>query len=109
MNPDPKYFTRSQIKWITDEALLKILEKSRQIGATHATCYRIVSLVSQAGARYDAFISTRDADQARRTLETCVHWAKYLHLAATDLGDIVFNPDENISAFALEFANGRRI
>lgn len=109
MKPDPKYFTRSQIKWIEDEALLKIMEKSRQIGATHATCYRIVSLVSQPGARYDAFISTRDTAQAKLTLENCIHWARYSHLYATDLGDIVFNPQENISAFALEFANGRRI
>lgn len=109
MDPDPKYFTRSQIKWITDEALLKIMEKSRQIGATHATCYRIVSLVSEPGARYDAFISTRDTAQARLTLEDCMHWAKYFHIGATDLGDIVFNPDENTSAFALQFANGRRI
>lgn len=109
MTPDPKYFTRSQIKWIQDDAPLKIMEKSRQVGVTHATNYRLVSIVSEPGARYDAFISTRDIAQARLTLENCMHWARYCHLGATDLGDIVFNAEKNISAFALEFANRRRI
>ena len=109
MSPDPRYFTRSQIKWIKDDSLLKIIEKSRQVGVTHATDYRTVGLVSEPGARFDAFISTRDNVQARLTLENCLRWARFLNLYAVDLGEIVFDKENNISAFALEFANRRRI
>jgi phage FluMu gp28-like protein len=109
MLPDPKYFTRSQVNWIDDDSPLKIMEKSRQVGVTHATNYRTVGLVSAPGARFDAFISTRDNFQARLTLENCKHWAGLLHLGAVDLGEIVLNSHDNSSAFALEFANRRRI
>jgi phage FluMu gp28-like protein len=109
MTTDPKYFIRAQAKWINDDSPLKIMEKSRQVGVTHATDYRTVSLVSCPGARFDAFISTRDNAQARLTLENCKQWAKFLHLGAVDLGEVVFSDENNMSAFALEFANGRRI
>ena len=109
MNPDPKYFTRSIIKWINDESPLKIMEKSRQVGATHGTDYRTVSIVSLPDARFDAFISTRDNIQAKLTLENCKRWADFLHLGAVDLGEIVFDRENNISAYALEFANRKRI
>src|SRR6266436_7670886 len=109
MTPDPKYFIRAQNKWINDDSPLKIIEKSRQVGVTHATDYRTVGLVSHPAARFDAFISTRDNIQAKLTLENCSRWAKFLHLGATDLGEIVFDRENNISAYALEFANRRRI
>jgi len=109
MTPDPKYFIRAQNKWINDDSPLKIIEKSRQVGVTHATDYRTVGLVSHPAARFDAFISTRDNIQAKLTLENCSRWAKFLHLGATDLGEIMFDRENNISAFALEFANRRRI
>ena len=54
MHPDPKYFIPAQIKWINDDSPLKIMEKSRQVGVTHATDYRTVGLVSAPGARFDA-------------------------------------------------------
>ena len=78
MTPDPKYFTRTQVQWIYDNHPLKIMEKSRQVGATHATDYRTVSLVSEPAAHFDAFISTRDNIQARLTLENCKRWADFL-------------------------------
>ncbi|HEX2971571.1 MAG TPA: terminase family protein [Tepidisphaeraceae bacterium] len=109
LQPDPKYFLPYQVKWIKDNSPLKLMEKSRQIGATHATTYRAVCLASEPGARFDVFISTRDQVQAKLTLETAKRWAHFLHLAAIDLGEIVFDRENNISAYALEFANSRRI
>jgi len=109
MHPDPKYFIRTQARWINDDSPAKIMEKGRQVGGSNSTDYRMVGLVSQPGARFDAFISTRDQVQAKLSIENSYRWARFLHLGATDLGEIVFDQDNNISAFALEFANRRRI
>ena len=58
ITPDRKYSTRTQVQWIYDNHPLKIMEKSCQVGATHATDYRTVNLVSEPGAHFDAFISS---------------------------------------------------
>jgi phage FluMu gp28-like protein len=108
-SPDPKYFIRSQVKWIDDDSPLKIMEKSRQVGGSNSNDYRTVGLVCAAGARFDAFISTRDQVQAKLSLENCKSWADFFHTGAVDLGEIVFDRENNISAYALEFANRRRI
>jgi phage FluMu gp28-like protein len=107
--PDDKYFIRSQARWIKDNSPLKIMEKSRQVGGSNSTDYRTVCLVSEPDARFDAFISTRDNVQARLTLQNCKRWADFLHIGAVDLGEIVFDRENNVSAYALEFANRRRI
>src|SRR5437667_4952437 len=109
MHPDPNCRIPAHNKWGNDDSPRKSMEKSRQVGVTHATDYRTVGLVSHPAARFDAFISTRDNIQAKLTLENCSRWAKFLHLGATDLGEIVFDRENNISAYALEFANRRRI
>jgi phage FluMu gp28-like protein len=108
-SPDPKYFIHSQAKWIDDNSPLKILEKSRQVGGSNSTDYRTVVLVSAAGAHFDAFISTRDNIQAKLSLQNCFAWADFFHTGAVDLGEIVFDPEHDVSAFALELANGKRI
>jgi phage FluMu gp28-like protein len=109
MSADRKYFIRTLAKWVDDDSPLKILEKGRQVGGSDATDYRTVCLVSEPGARFDAFISTRDTVQAKLSIQNCHHWARFLHLGARDLGEIVLDRETDTSAFALEFANGRRI
>src|SRR6266700_2880995 len=103
------YFYLSQRLWIQDDSPLKILVKARQTGFSYANAFRLVRLVSAANARLDAYISSRDQHQARLQLEDCLHWAKILHLAATNLGELLFDQQTNSSAFALQFANGRSI
>src|SRR5207245_3159804 len=46
---------------------------------------------------------------ARLQLEDCLHWAEFLHLGATNLGEILIDPGANASAYTVQFANGRRI
>lgn len=97
-----------QAKWIRDPSRLKLAEKSRQIGWTWATDYRLVSVKSQADARLDAWISSRDDIQARLSLEDCKHFAALLNLGAKDLGERVID-DAGHSAYVLALANGLRI
>src|ERR1051326_2929556 len=103
------YFYPSQCAWINDDSPLKLAVKSRQIGFSYANAYRLVRQVGLANARLVAFISSRDQFQAKLQLEDCLHWAKLMHIAAQDIGELIFDRATNWSAFALQFANGRRI
>ena len=103
------YFTRSQRAWIEDPSPLKILQKSRQIGGSHADDYHSVILASRPNAKLDVFITSRDEVQAKLSLENCKDWAEFLHIGAVDLGEMVFDQVNKYSAYVLQFANGRRI
>src|SRR5690349_15442249 len=109
MNPSEKHFLPYQIDWIKDQSPLKIIQKSRQVGITYADAYDSVVKASERGARLDVWISSRDQDQAKLYLEDCKAWATFLHVKATDLGELVLDRKNNISAFVLQFANNRRI
>src|SRR5215471_13012498 len=108
MNP-ANYFTRFQTEWIFDFSPLKIIQKSRQIGISYADAYNSVLLASDRNAQHDVWISSRDDTQARLYLEDSKFWAGFLHLAAIDLGEVLLDRDQNISARVLEFTNHRRI
>src|SRR5262245_61868749 len=109
MTPPEKHFLPYQIDWIKDKSPLKIIQKSRQVGITYADAYDSVIKASQRGARLDVWISSRDQDQAKLYLEDCKAWASFLHVKATDLGVVVLDKKNNISAYVIQFANNRRI
>ena len=102
-------FLPYQEKWILDRSRLKLMEKARQIGLSWSTAYAADERTSEAGARFDQWISSRDDLQARLVIEDCKMFAKVLDLAAQDLGEVVIDPEKKISAYVLHFANGRRI
>lgn len=104
-----KFFLGYQARWIRDEAPLKLMEKSRQIGISWSTAYSAVRRVAVAGARHDVWVSSRDDVQAKLFLEDCKAWAKVLQIAAKDMGQMVVGDDGVGSASVLEFATGRRI
>jgi phage FluMu gp28-like protein len=103
------FFLPYQAAWIRDDSRLKIMEKSRQIGLSWATAYRLVRRKSRKGQQYDAWVSSRDDIQARLFLEDCKQFANVLQVAAEDLGEIVIDPERKISAYVQRFASGARI
>lgn len=107
-NPDG-IFLPYQARWAADSSRLKLSEKSRQIGFSWATAYAAVERTAKQGARHDQWVSSRDDLQARLFIEDCKMWAAALALAANDLGEIVIDPEKRLSAFVIEFANGKRI
>jgi phage FluMu gp28-like protein len=107
--PGDKFFLSYQAKWIRDDSRLKLIEKSRQIGLSWSTAYRLVRQKSAAEAKQDAWISSRDDLQARLFKEDCNHFAGILDTAAQDLGQVVVDPERAISAYVLQFASGVRI
>ena len=109
MNSIQKFFLFYQLAWILDRSPLKIIEKSRQIGITYADAYDSVIKASTKIGGLDVWVSSRDEVQAKLYLEDCKYWAKFLHINAVDLGEIVIDPKTRASAFVLQFANQRRI
>jgi phage FluMu gp28-like protein len=105
----PFYFLPYQQRWIDDPARLKIIEKSRQAGITHADAYDSVRRAAACDARFDVWVSSRDETQAQVYLQHCRTWANVLRIVATDLGQVLVNREKDISAFAMRFANGRCI
>lgn len=97
-----------QEKWVKDRSRLKIAEKSRQIGWTWCSAYRLVREKSLKDARLDAWISSRDDIQARLFLEDCKGFANVLQLAAQDLGETIVD-EKGHSAHVLKMATGLRI
>jgi phage FluMu gp28-like protein len=102
-------FLPYQEKWVKDRSRLKVMEKSRQIGLSWSTAYPLVERTAAADARYDQWVSSRDEIQARLFLEDCKMWAKAFNLAAEDLGEVVIDPKEKLTALVLRFASGRCI
>ena len=97
-----------QQRWVADNSRLKLCVKSRQIGLSWCTAYRVVRQKLSKGARLDAWVSSRDEAQALLFIEDAKRFADILNVAASDLGQNVID-DEGHTAFSLRFANGLRI
>ena len=97
-----------QSAWVKDGSRLKIAEKSRQIGWTWASAYSIVRRKSLVDASLDAWVTSRDDEQARLFLEDCKNFANLLQVAAVDLGERVYD-EKGSTAYALQLANAKRV
>lgn len=107
-NPDA-IFLPFQSAWIKDDSRLKLMEKSRQIGLSWSTAYACNERTAMQGARHDQWVSSRDDLQARLFIEDCKHWAKIMNMAAKDLGEVMLDEKNRVSAYVLEFTSGKRI
>jgi len=96
--PGGVWLLPTQRAWATDPWHLRIREKSRQVGATKTDALDSVLKASPADARFDVWVTSRDDIQARLYLEDCMDWAKTLHLAATYLGVLLLDSQNNFSA-----------
>lgn len=102
-------FLPFQSRWIKDESRLKLMEKSRQIGLSWASAYAADERTAAQGARFDQWVSSRDDLQARLFIEDCKMWAGIMNLAAKDMGEVVIDEKDRLTAYVLQFASGKRI
>jgi len=107
-NPDA-IFLPYQAAWIKDTSRLKLAEKPRQVGWSWSAGYTCAERTGRADAKFDQWVSSRDEMQAKLFIEDCKLWAKVIDLAAEDEGEVVLDPKQNLSAYVLRFANGKRI
>ena len=103
------FFLPYQAAWIRDNARIKIMEKSRQIGISWAAAYRAVATTARRGVLHDTWVSSRDELQAKLFGDDCARFAKVLNLAAKDLAVEMVDRKEKVTAHVLPFANGRAI
>jgi phage FluMu gp28-like protein len=107
MEQKDKYFLPYQREWINDGSPLRIMQKSRQIGASFADAYDSVRKASCVEDAMDVWVSSRDEKQARLYMEDCASWAKMIHARAYPR--IVCANVNELRAHVIQFFNGRRI
>jgi len=113
MSEPVSYFLPYQERWIDDDAQLKIAEKSRRVGFTYASSYRMFKKCMQRGEGFIQWVSSRDQFTAQELIRDYVsRWCKLANVAAKGLlGDNVqvFDTAKDIRAFVCQFPNGARI
>jgi phage FluMu gp28-like protein len=107
--PTDGIFLPCQSAWIKDDSRLKLMVKSRQIGMSWSSAYAADERTAAQGARFDQWVSSRDDLQARLFIEDCKMWAGLMNLAAKDMGEIVINDKDRLTAYVLQFDSGKRI
>lgn len=97
-----------QERWIRDESLMKLMEKSRRIGVSYCSAYEDVRRHAKASNRLQTWVSSRDELTARQYVRDCMAFAKILHAAATDAGEQILTDDKggSHSVHVIHFANG---
>jgi phage FluMu gp28-like protein len=103
------YFLPYQIRWIQDQSRLKIAEKSRRVGWTYVQSYEDVKDAVRADEPMDVWFSSADMSAAREYIRYCEQWTRVFKVAAESLGEMVIDREDDIKAFVIEFASGKRI
>jgi phage FluMu gp28-like protein len=103
------FFLPYQARWILDDSRLKLLEKSRQIGMSLATAYKLVRTHSSANRRMDSWVSSRDELQARLFLNDCKLFASIFSAIGKHFKSKILPEQGRQSSMALHFANGSAI
>jgi phage FluMu gp28-like protein len=98
-----------QERWITDPAIMKLMEKSRRIGISYGSAYEDVRRHSLADNRLQTWVSSRDELTARQYVRDCMAFAKILHAAAVETGETILTDDggKQHTAQTINFANGQ--
>ncbi len=97
-----------QWAWITDPAIMKIMEKSRRTGVSFADSYESARYHSLRSSDQDSWVSSRDETTAKLYAKDCQKFAKALNRAAGDLGDEVLldGSGNKVTVHTIPFANG---
>lgn len=110
---DTGYFLPYQLAWILDEAEYKVAEKSRRVGFTYASSYRMFRKCMNRGKGFTQWVSSRDMLTAQELIRDYISiWCKAANIVAKGMyGETVelIDVQRNIKAFVVEFPNGARL
>jgi phage FluMu gp28-like protein len=98
-------FLSYQRGWASDEHIMMLAEKSRQIGWTWTSAHGIARRHALRDYTLDTWGTSRDDLQAQLAVSDCKTFAGVLHAGAQDMGQVVLD-NKGASAHALKFANG---
>lgn len=104
-----RYLMPYQARWIADKSRLKIWEKSRRIGASYVQALEDVLDAARQDNPVDVWFSSADQSAAAEYIRYVGMWARVLNIGAREMGEIVIQSDDDVKAYVVEFANGKRI
>ena len=101
-----------QKRWVSDEAQLKIAEKSRRTGLTWAEAADAVlaaSAAKSAGGTNHFYVGS-NKEMAIEFIEACAMWARAFNRAASEIEEeIISDEDKDILTFNIRFSSGFKI
>lgn len=103
-------FLPYQETWYSDQAKVRVCEKSRRIGITWSEAARQVLLASRSrssGGRDCYYLST-SAKLGKEYIKTCAHWCETLGLASSSLG-VQMVEKNGLQTEEIKFASGYSI
>ena len=103
------FFLPYQVRWISDPARFKIVEKSRRTGFTYCQSYEDVRDAARADNPLDVWFSSADESAAKEYIRYCEQWTKLFKVAAESLGEMVIDKADDIKALVVQFSSGKRI
>ena len=98
-----------QRAWVTDQAGLKLIEKSRRIGISWAEAYDAVLHAGE--GKGDVYYQSFTHDMARGFIDDAAEWARALQVGAEAVGEVLvqLTPATAVQAFRVRLASGRSI
>jgi len=100
-------FLAYQTAWVTDPGIMKLAEKSRQIGWTYCSSHGVARLHALSDYALDTWGTSRDDLQAKLAVQDCLKFVQVLDAGARDLGQVILD-ERGRSAHVLQFANGTK-
>ena len=98
-----------QIRWIADEAPVKVAEKSRRIGLTWTEA-AASALSASASKGMDTWYLGYNRDMALEFVETAAAWARQFNKAARAIEEIAIDDERrDILAYRIRFSSGHKI
>ena len=98
-----------QLRWVTDRAGLKVIEKSRRIGISWAEAYDAVVHAGGADGG-NVYYQAYNLQMTRGFIEDCADWARKLQSGTGTVGEtLVEDGGRSIRAFRIGFPSRREI
>lgn len=102
-----------QKRWIEDDSVFKVCEKSRRTGITWAEAAdaALNGSMSQEAGGCNTFYVGSNKDMSREFIDACAMWSKAYGLAASEIAEetIVDDDKKDILTFVIYFTSGYKI
>lgn len=109
MSADNAILMPYQQRWVRDESLVKVIEKSRRIGLSYAEAADdVLYAASAAGA--NVYYISYNKEMTQGFIQDCAAWAKAYQSAASQIEESVIEAgDKKILTYAINFDSGHMI
>ena len=98
-----------QMRWMGDDAGLKVIEKARRVGISWVEAFDAV-MHAGAAAGGNVYYQAYNREMTRGFIEDCAGWARALQLGAGTLGEtLIEDGGRSVYVFRIAFATGHEI